>query len=234
MSITFEGKSFCFTGNLHHLKRTNAEREVRSRKGLTQKVVNQSLDYLVIGMIPSPSWKYGDYGSKIKEARSIIGNKNSKLILISEHDFMDALENTPAVSDGNIKSKILSIRYKSLVRENKFDKQAIEAILYRLSDIDGFHISATLEEPYIYAHVFDISASIANLDDYYYLTIRMIKEFPMEINCQAIVDDITIGFEKINGLDGEMSFIERKEGTASYSSLLHTIPQSLNLSIIKN
>jgi DNA ligase (NAD+) len=60
-SILFEGQAFCFTGELADLKRTQAEREVRSRGGLTTNSVTSHLDYLVIGSIPSPGWSYGNY-----------------------------------------------------------------------------------------------------------------------------------------------------------------------------
>ena len=39
--IKFDNKSFCFTGGLAELKRTQAEREVRARNGFSQKVINK-------------------------------------------------------------------------------------------------------------------------------------------------------------------------------------------------
>jgi len=107
--IIFDGKSFCFTGSMAELKRSQAEREVRVRHGLSQKVVNPELDYLVIGSIPSVGWKHGDYGNKIEKARQIIASKKSKLRLISEHDFILGLENTPTSDSGEIDEKLLVI-----------------------------------------------------------------------------------------------------------------------------
>ena len=58
----FAIKSFCFTGKLAELRRTQAKREARARGGLTSKVVNENLDYLVVGSIPATGWKHDSYG----------------------------------------------------------------------------------------------------------------------------------------------------------------------------
>lgn len=81
--IMFHGNSFCFTGKLAELKREQAERETRARGGLTSKVVNEDLNYLVIGSIPSIGWKHGSYGNKIEKAMAI-SSKSKKLKLVSE------------------------------------------------------------------------------------------------------------------------------------------------------
>lgn len=70
-ALDFQGRSFCFTGKLAELKRTRAEREARARGGLTGKVVNGELDYLVVGSIPATGWKHGSYGNKIEKARRL-------------------------------------------------------------------------------------------------------------------------------------------------------------------
>lgn len=76
--LIFADKSYCFTGKLAELKRTQAEREVRARGGLTTETVNERLDYLVIGSIPAIGWKHGSYGNKIEKARKIASDRNSK------------------------------------------------------------------------------------------------------------------------------------------------------------
>lgn len=86
MSITFHGKSFCFTGKLADLKRSAAERETRARGGLTTEIVNAHLDFLVIGSIPSVGWKHGSYGTKIEKARAIARNSGRLLASPSEFD----------------------------------------------------------------------------------------------------------------------------------------------------
>ena len=85
--LIFEGKTFCFTGRMAELSRSQSEKEVRSRAGLTQKTINNQLDYLVIGSIPSTGWKHGNYGRKIEKAQELIG-QNLKLKLVSEDDFI--------------------------------------------------------------------------------------------------------------------------------------------------
>ena len=49
------------SGKMVELKRTQEEKEVRMRGGNSIDSITPQLDYLVIGSIPSPSWKNGDY-----------------------------------------------------------------------------------------------------------------------------------------------------------------------------
>lgn len=226
MKIEFNGKSFCFTGLLSQLKRTHAEREVRERLGLTQKNVNPSLNYLVIGSVPSPAWKYGNYGNKIEQAISF-QEDGSKINVISEHDFMEALENSTSIVNGDIDCKLLMVRYKSLLISTFYDHNAIEVFLTKLQS-NGFHVTASLEPPYIYQNLYNKFQG-KDLENLLYLNVRIVKELHIGYNSQQLMDDIAIEFEKIKGLDGEISFSEKKEGTASFISLLKSIPQNVSL-----
>jgi hypothetical protein len=51
----------------------------------------------------------------------------------------------------------------------------------------------------------------------------------LEENGQVFVDMISKGFESINGLDGDISWTEKKEGTASFAKLLQEIPLKTKL-----
>ena len=227
MIIEFNGKSFCFTGLLAQLKRSHAEREVRARYGFTQKIVNPALDYLVVGSIPSIGWKYGSYGNKIEQALDFKKNRNCVLQLISEHVFMEALENTPSLSAGEIEGKLLVIKYKSLVMLGNYDHDAIETLLAALDDL-GFHVTASLEPPFVYQDLYNQFQG-QNLQNLMYLNLRFVKALHIDEDSQSIMDEIAIYLERIKGLDGDISFSEKKEGTASFTTLLNSIPQTLKL-----
>jgi len=220
--VTFENKSFCFTGGLAELKRTQAEREVRARKGFSQKVINKELDFLVLGSIPSPGWKHGDYGNKTHRALELI-NDGAKLKIISENDFMESLENYVPIGSGEINDKLLICRYKSLFQNGELDIEALELFLKLVNETANSHVTATIEEPYIYKELYN-EFSEENLENLLFFQCRIVKQFVLEASCQEFVDTIAIGFEGIKGLDGDISWSEKKEGSASFAKLLQDIP----------
>lgn len=226
--LKFEGKTFCFTGTMSDLKRTQAEREVRSRLGLTQNVINPELDYLVIGSIPSTGWKHGDYGNKIEKARTLIKGKHSKLKLVSEHDFILGLESTPSSDSGEIDEKLLVVRYHALVGNGEFDSSALEEHLRFMQESMGCHVTVSVEEPYMYKDLYN-DYSEADLNNLLLIRCRLVKQFPLDYISQPFVDDIARGFETVKGLDGTLTFTEKKEGTASFATLLKDLPQKIKL-----
>lgn len=225
--IDFDSKTFCFTGKLAELKRTQAEREVRARNGLSQKVINENLDYLVIGSIPSSGWKHGNYGNKIEKARQLVG-EGAKLKLIPENAFMVALENVVPSDSGDIDEKILICRYKALVKNGDFDIDGLEQYLELLKETKNSHVSASIEEPFIYQDLYD-EFEADEIDDLLFFQCRIVKHFPLDADCQEFVDGIAIGFEDIDGMDGDLTWTEKKEGTASFAKLIQEIPQNIVL-----
>lgn len=225
--IDFNNKTFCFTGKLAELKRTQAEREVRARNGLSQKVINENLDYLVIGSIPSSGWKHGSYGNKIEKARQLVGD-GAKLKLIPENAFMVALENIVPSDSGDIDEKILICRYKALVKNGDFDIDGLEQYLELLKETKNSHVSASIEEPFIYQDLYD-EFEADEIDDLLFFQCRIVKHFPLDSDCQEFVDGIAIGFEGIDGMDGDLTWTEKKEGTASFAKLIQEIPQKIVL-----
>ena len=220
--IEFEEKSFCFTGKLAELKRTQAEREVRTRKGFSQKVINKELTYLVLGSIPSSGWKHGNYGNKIVKAKQLMSD-GANLKIISEKDFMEGLENITPTDSGEIDEKLLICRYKALFGNGDIDITSLEDYLELLTETTNSHVSATVEEPFIYKDLYD-EFDQDEIDNLLFFQCRIVKHLDMEANCQEFVDEIAKGFESINGLDGDISWTEKKEGTASFAKLLQDIP----------
>ncbi len=220
--IIFENKSFCFTGKLAELKRTQAEREVRSRNGFSQKVINKELDYLVLGSIASSGWKHGNYGNKIVKAKSLIDN-GEKLKIISEKDFMQGLENTIAIDSGEIDEKLIVIRYKALFENGELDIEELEGYLEMIYESLDSHVSASVEEPYIYQDLYD-EFSDEQIDNLLLFQTRIVKRVNLDVDSQEFVDDIAKGFESIDGLDGDLNWSEKIEGSASFAKLLKDIP----------
>lgn len=224
--LTFDGRAFCFTGSMSQLKRTMAEREVRARNGLSQKVINKELSYLVVGSIPSPAWKYGDYGNKINKARDLI-KKGAKLKIISEAFFINGLESVIPIDSGEIDEKILICRYKSFLSKGEFDLDGVKEFL-ALTNEAGFHITASIEEPYIYSDLYN-EYTTEEVEGLLLLQCRFVKKLAIETDCQDITDAIAMGFEAIQGVDGDFSFSEKIEGSASYAKLFLAIPETKEL-----
>ena len=220
--IIFENKSFCFTGKLAELKRTQAEREVRSRNGFSQKVINKELDFLVLGSIASSGWKHGNYGNKIVKAKDLIEN-GEKLKIISEKDFMQGLENTIATDSGKIDEKLIVIRYKALFENGELDIAGLEDCLEMIYESLDSHVSASVEEPYIYKDLYD-EFSDEQIDNLLLFQTRIVKRVNLDVDSQEFVDDIAKGFESIDGLDGDLNWSEKIEGSASFAKLLKDIP----------
>ena len=221
-NIEFENKSFCFTGKLAKLKRTQAEREVRARNGYSQKVINNELTYLVLGSIPSTGWKHGNYGNKIVKAKQLIEN-GVDLKIISEKDFMVGLENIATLDSGEIDEKLLICRYKALFGNGDIDLTALEDFLELLTETTNSHISATVEEPFIYKDLYD-EFSKEEIDNLLFFQCRIVKHLDLDADSQEFVDIISKGFESIEGLDGDISWSEKKEGTTGFTKLLQDIP----------
>lgn len=222
MNIEFNGNSFCFTGGLAELKRTQAEREVRARNGFSQSVINRELNYLVIGSIPSLGWKHGNYGNKIEKARQLI-KEGANLTLISEKDFMLSLENTLAMDSGEIDEKLLIIRYSAIFLNGDIDITGLEDYLNILKNTSNLHISASIEEPFIYKDLYN-EYSEQDIEDLLIFQCRIVKHYNINSETIGFIENVTKGFESIEGLDGKLTWNEKKEGTASFAKLLKDIP----------
>lgn len=212
--IVFQDKAFIFTDGMKELKRTQAEREARARGALTAKTVNDKLDY---GSIPATGWKHGSYGNKIEKAQQIISEKKSALKLVSEEAFMEALALTPSTGCGEIDAKIAVIKYKFIAKEGSFDSDALNDYFELLDNGEDSFVSVYIDEAYIYNDLFE--EKYDNDEGLLVVKARIVKVLPLDFKTQIIVDNITIGFEGINGVDGSIDWYERKEGTLSYINL---------------
>lgn len=116
-AISFVDKAFCFTGKLSELLRKDAEREVRARGGMSMSVINDKLDYLVVGDIPAPGWAFGSYGNKIQAALTRRAAGHRKPRIVAESDFISALAAHAPLNDGAVDTKVIIATFESVIEE---------------------------------------------------------------------------------------------------------------------
>ena len=230
-NLVFSNKVFCFTGTLKTLKRTAAQREVRMRSGNHVNAVGKETDYLVVGSLGSPDWKYGDFGRKIQSAINL-KKKTGKPNLTSESDFMDALGQFPPTESGEEYSKTLFVcnykfRFEIDTRDKtcSLDFEGLNNFLRKLMT-DNERIFS-FETYHVYSHDYlfgDEKRELKTLKDpidAYYFNIRIVKENVVDEDSRKHIEMLERGFEEIKGCDGELSWYSRKEGTNSFIKL-HT------------
>jgi hypothetical protein len=141
-ALGVRGEELLLPGKLADLKRSAAERETRARGGLTLKVVNDQLDYLVVGSIPATGWKNGSFGRKIEKARSIGPNYGGRPVLAPESAFMQALALACPTNSGAIDAKVLVVTHEFVAAgEHAFDREGFEHALASLRHDLGCHVS---------------------------------------------------------------------------------------------
>lgn len=89
--IYFENKSFCFTGASTKATRKDFENLILSLDGTFSKSVTKKTDYLIIGDNGNTCWAYSCYGRKVEQAINL-RKSGSKIMIIHENDFWDAVE----------------------------------------------------------------------------------------------------------------------------------------------
>ncbi len=88
-SVCFAGTNVVITGEFH-MGRGNAE-EVAAELGATvQQATNAQTDFVIMGDIPTSSWKFGKYGNKIARAMELRAS-GVGIRIISEDCFCSAI-----------------------------------------------------------------------------------------------------------------------------------------------
>jgi hypothetical protein len=231
--VTFPNRAFCFTGKFFDLKRSAAEREVRSRGGLIQDRINERLDYLVIGDEASPAWKHGGYGRKIEQAQVFHRAGHSLPILVSESMFLEALVNCPCNDSGDVDEKIVVCNYKFILdRPNEqFDQDKIAEILSALASRFQCHVSARAGWASMHQALFANDATEVRSQDALVIEYRFVRHQSLDSPTSDFVNAVSKAFEAIDGIDGTLRWFERVEGSASFVRLLNEIPQSLRVTL---
>ena len=89
--ISFEGKTFCFTGASIRAGRAEFAQIVESFGGRFTHGPVKNLDYLVYGAAGNQCWAYSCYGRKVEKVVSM-RKEGAGSLIIHENDFWDAYE----------------------------------------------------------------------------------------------------------------------------------------------
>jgi hypothetical protein len=89
--ILFKDKLFCFTGSSQKASRIEIKKIVQGLEGSFSNNLRKDVDYLVIGSDGSSCWTFTCYGRKVEKAVNM-RKKGSKLLIVHENDFWDAVE----------------------------------------------------------------------------------------------------------------------------------------------
>jgi len=220
-NFEFQNKTFCFTGKMIELKRTQAEKEVRMRGGNSIDSITPQLDYLVIGSIPSPSWKNGDYGTKIEKAQKLFSENSRKPLLISEESFMEHLYEFPIVSTGDITSKLLHFKYSFIAEDNEIDYEELFDLLELLQKQENTFVNF-IEETFHYTKLFEQESYLEEKTN---IVCKILKQLDVNDNVEDICDKLSMLFEGIQNLDGKVKYSVKTSGTSEYVRLLKEIPK---------
>lgn len=93
--ISIRGHVFCFTGTSCKATRDEIAEEVRAHGGVFNNTLTKKTEYLIIGADGNPCWAFSCYGRKVEKAVAM-RKAGSRIIIVNEHDFWRALENSQA------------------------------------------------------------------------------------------------------------------------------------------
>lgn len=82
-AVTFEGRSFCLTGDFFFGPRKACAEATERRGGEVIGGITKKLNYLVVGGLGSPEWKHGSFGTKIEKA---LAYRNDGVPLLVVHE----------------------------------------------------------------------------------------------------------------------------------------------------
>lgn len=88
--IDVSGKTFCLTGEFTE-ERQKIENKIIQLGGIVKKNPVKSLNYLVIGSLGSPDWKFGTFGRKYELAEHL-NEKGASIAIIKETDFIEEVK----------------------------------------------------------------------------------------------------------------------------------------------
>lgn len=88
--ITFEEKTFCFTGESCKTTRLDIALKIQSVGGVYHDTVTRKTDYLLVGSNGNPCWAYSCYGRKVEKAIDL-RKEGFPIKIVHENDFWDAL-----------------------------------------------------------------------------------------------------------------------------------------------
>ncbi|MBX3449723.1 MAG: BRCT domain-containing protein [Planctomycetaceae bacterium] len=88
--IEFSQSTFCFTGASSQYTRDTLAATVERLGGVFSRSLTKTVRYLIIGADGNPCWAFACYGRKVEKAVEL-RKAGSRVILVHEHDFHDAV-----------------------------------------------------------------------------------------------------------------------------------------------
>lgn len=90
--IKFSNKNFCLSGDFINGTKDEITKLLEDNGAVIKHSVSSKVDYLVVGQLGSPGWKYGNMGGKITKAKKL-QDKGEKIKIISEKNLFKSLNN---------------------------------------------------------------------------------------------------------------------------------------------
>lgn len=88
--ITFEGKTFCFTGESQRAKRYEIAAIIENKGAHFINGMSRKIDYLVVGADRNPCWAFACYGRKVEQAMNL-RKQGHHVVIVHENDFWDEI-----------------------------------------------------------------------------------------------------------------------------------------------
>ena len=90
-SFTLKNKTFCLSGEFKHGNKEKITYLLEKEGAISKSSVSGKVDYLFVGDLGSPAWKYGNIGGKIVKAQKL-QDDGGKIKIISEKNLFKILE----------------------------------------------------------------------------------------------------------------------------------------------
>jgi NAD-dependent DNA ligase len=88
--ITFENKTFCFTGASAKGTRNEIAKIIINKGSIFNNNVTKKTDYLIIGGEGNPCWAFSCYGRKVEKAVQL-RKEGSTIVIVHENDFWNEI-----------------------------------------------------------------------------------------------------------------------------------------------
>ena len=82
--VDFNGKTFCLTGEFLFGSKDDVSNFLQEKGAIEKSGVSSKIDYLIVGLVGSDAWKYGNYGGKILKAKEL-QEKGAKVKIVDEN-----------------------------------------------------------------------------------------------------------------------------------------------------
>ncbi len=144
--------------------------------------------------------------------------------------FMEALATTPPVNSGEIDGKVFVCNYRFLTADRRsYDADQLDDFLASLHASEGCHVAARAHWAPVFADLFADETAKAAPANALVVECRIVKHVPLESSPAKLIEHIERGFESIPGVDGNLRWFERSEGSADYIRLLKEVPECLRV-----